>query len=89
MIFNRFPFDIKENAHAVLIARYLIEDNTDDYVFYDENAKNDVNFVKSVLRQLLGTIRVLNPEEEQTIFNEISEVFWLSTKLLRILTSLY
>lgn len=35
IIKTRSSFGIKEEQGAVLIARYLVEDNADDYVIFD------------------------------------------------------
>ena len=56
------------------MARYLIEDNTQDHVIYDENTKEDIRMVKSVLGKLVGIIRLPSFEEEEALFLEISEV---------------
>ena len=58
----------------MLLARYLIEDNTQSHVIYDENVTEDIKLVKSVLRDLVGVIRIPSFDEEQRLFIEISDV---------------
>lgn len=38
----------------MLLARYLIEDNGNDYVFFDPTIKNSIVIVKEVFKKLIG-----------------------------------
>lgn len=57
-----------------IIARYLIEDNTSDFVLYNEYLSNDSGVIKSVLKKLIGKYELFSEEEENNIKAEISNV---------------
>ena len=72
-----------KNAEDVeLLARYLIETNEEEYIFYDEDLKADIHVIKSVLKRLIGNITIL---DETLIKKEIEE---LTPVLINVIISL-
>lgn len=52
-ILMMYPFELTdEQAH--LLARYLIEDSDNQYVYCDPNNENKRSIVKSILKSLTG-----------------------------------
>ena len=49
----RYPFNLN-HTDSLLIARYLIEDNTDDEIIFTFNHNASIPTVRSILRNLLG-----------------------------------
>ena len=68
------PFVLKEADKRVLLARYLIEDNSLDYVFFDNNLKASVAVIKSVLKKTLGSYKLFTEKEKRTFHSEISSL---------------
>ena len=68
------PFVVKEVDKRVLLARYLIEDNSLDYVFFDNNLKASVAVIRSVLKKTLGSYKLFTEKEKRTFHSEISSL---------------
>jgi hypothetical protein len=49
----RYPFNLN-HTDSLLIARYLIEDNTDDEIIFSLNHNASIPTVRSILKNLLG-----------------------------------
>lgn len=56
------------------MARYLIEDNYEEFVDFDEDLTLSIVVVKSILRNLLGAYKVYSEEETQELRTKIKEV---------------
>lgn len=68
------PFNMANEEEAILTARYLIEDNESEYVFYDENIRSDLIIVKSILKKLIGNLPTWNEAEIMKIHDEITDI---------------
>ena len=53
------------------MARYLIEDNTEDTVEFNENKKNSVTIIKSVLKNMIGKYPLFTLDEKEILKKEI------------------
>ena len=71
-ILSAFPFNITSNKQAVLLARYLIEDNTQQTVEFTPLEYNDAFVIRSVLKNIIGKYQLFNEESSKTIWNSIS-----------------
>lgn len=58
------PFELKDVEKIYLLARYLIEDNTQDWVDYDEDMTSQFQMVRSIFKQLIGKYRIYTADEE-------------------------
>ncbi len=58
----------------MLIARYLVEDNNQDYIIFNVNATNSLLIVKTIFKTLIGKYKILTEAEEQELFENIKEV---------------
>ena len=56
------------------LARYLIEDNYEEFVEYDEDLTLSVIVVKSILRNLLGAYKIYDEEGTAELRGRIREV---------------
>lgn len=56
------------------MARYIIEDNYFDKVEYDENHGADIHIINSVIKNLFGNYKLLNPAEEKSTLNRMALV---------------
>ncbi|CAD8053031.1 unnamed protein product [Paramecium primaurelia] len=52
------PFKIQSYEQRKLIARYLIEDNNEDYIIYDALNSNETSIVLSIFKQLIGKLKM-------------------------------
>ena len=48
------PFEIQDENEVIKLCRYLIEDNNEDYIKFNLHAKQDINIVKTIFKQLVG-----------------------------------
>ncbi|CAD8182257.1 unnamed protein product [Paramecium pentaurelia] len=69
------PFKIQSYEQRKLIARYLIEDNNQDYIVYDALRSNDIQIVMSVFKQLIGKYELFTKKEINSIENELKHIF--------------
>jgi hypothetical protein len=54
-----------------LIARYLVEDNQEDFIAYDEQLSNEVEIVRCVIKKLIGRYDLFEPTEEEQIRSQL------------------
>ena len=57
------------------MTRYLVEDNYDDYVIYDEDRYNELHIVKCIFKKLIGKYELFTEEESYRTLEELSKVF--------------
>lgn len=48
----------------MLVSRFLIEDNTDDYIIVDENRTQDTTIIRDVFKKLVNKYVLFTSEEE-------------------------
>ena len=48
---------------ALLVARYLIESNNEDYQQVDENKTQSIGIIKEIFKKLVSKYKLLNAEE--------------------------
>lgn len=58
----------------MLVARFLIEDNTEPEILFDENATNEIAVVRSILRSFLGNYTLMNDEMIQKTIDALAIV---------------
>lgn len=61
------PFNMRNEEGAVLLARYLVEDQQDQFVYYDPEQRNDCLVVRSIFEQVVPRYRIPTPEESERI----------------------
>lgn len=54
-----------------LLARYLVEDNSEDFVHFDECVATDLTIIRSVLKKCLGGYSLLEESEEERLRAEV------------------
>jgi hypothetical protein len=74
IIFLRPPINLSNEQDIEKLARYLIEDNHEDIVEYDEQLTSNIAVVKSVLRTLLGAYTIYTENETKQLREKITEV---------------
>ena len=72
LILEQEPFALKELDKRVLLARYMIEDNTLDYVLFDNNLTAPMAVIRSVLKKTLGSYTLFSKQEVKLLHSEIS-----------------
>lgn len=65
------PF-LLEDEEALLVARYLVEENTDPYVFYRSEAEAPVPRIRSIFKNLVGNYSILPEFQEKQFWHEIA-----------------
>ena len=59
---------------ALFVARYTIEDNSEDKIIFDEYRSNDISVIKTVFRNLIGKFEILSPKDEIKIHEDVADV---------------
>lgn len=57
-----------------MLSRYLIEDNDEPMVEFNEELSLSIHVVKSILRNILGSYTIYNEEEAERIREQIRDV---------------
>ncbi|CAK70531.1 unnamed protein product (macronuclear) [Paramecium tetraurelia] len=70
------PFCMQQQKQALLLARYLIEDNTQPYVEFTPLQTNDNCVIKSVLKNIIGKYQLFDIQSECQIMINISQQIW-------------
>ncbi len=70
--------DSEENA--ILLARYLIEDNNEEYIIFDEYRISEIDPVKNIFKKFIGPYELLTPEKEEIMIDSISQVINIKNK---------
>ncbi|CAD8051783.1 unnamed protein product [Paramecium primaurelia] len=72
-ILHKPPFEIHDHQQIKLLSRYLVEDNSEDYLIYDQDRTNQTTIIKSVMKKIVGKYEILENEEEQSILQSIQQ----------------
>ena len=56
-------FTFQDSIYVELLSRYIIEDNYEDKVYYNENSTCQVIIVRSILKKLIGSHHIWNDQE--------------------------
>ncbi|CAD8210177.1 unnamed protein product [Paramecium pentaurelia] len=75
LILSAEPFMMVDEKERLLVARYLIEDNTQDYVLHNLLNSNSITIIKSVFKQLLGKYQLFSKQEKQNIEQQLKDIF--------------
>ena len=65
---------MKDVDAALLIARYLIETNTEKSYVFDGSKTQDVKNIKSIFKGLVGNYTLLDEDEASMMDSELTEV---------------
>mmetsp|Transcript_3740 Transcript_3740/g.3172 ORF Transcript_3740/g.3172 Transcript_3740/m.3172 type:complete len:174 (-) Transcript_3740:277-798(-) len=68
------PLCMRRPNEILLLSRYLIEENNEEYLYFDENCQNHVSVVKSIIKTILGPIIIYDKEKANRIHDEIMEM---------------
>lgn len=73
LTYAREPFSL-DSQDAKLLARYLTEDNTDEYIYFDAERVQEIEIVKSVIRKVIGRYDIFDEEEFIKVKQETNNV---------------
>ncbi|CAD8151268.1 unnamed protein product [Paramecium pentaurelia] len=68
------PFLLIDEDSALLVARYLTEDNSQEFVVYNDQLTQSTTIVRSILQKLIGNYDILTSEIEIKKTKEITQV---------------
>lgn len=68
----RAPFSIKGHSDALLFARYLIEDNQEDFLMLDLDRSSHYRVIRSIFKNAIGNILIISEEEEKSMWRLLS-----------------
>lgn len=68
------PFNIKDNNNALLISRFLIEDNNDDYIIYFDSQKCDLKTITSRFKWLIQKYNITTAEQDKKMHKNLVRV---------------
>ncbi|CAD8164827.1 unnamed protein product [Paramecium pentaurelia] len=71
---QKSPFELNEDESS-LLARYLIEDNTEDHILYDRQRTQTKIIIKSVYKKLLGEFNLFNESEKLQMYEYFCQLF--------------
>jgi hypothetical protein len=74
-IVSNEPFCVRNPDQIEVLSRYLIENNNEEYIFYDEDCKNDTTIVKSVIKKLIGPVNLIEESASKKIFEDLVTIF--------------
>ncbi len=79
MILSREPFLVKEEDQAILLARYMVEENKESHIEFSFDRTNELEIIKSVFKTIVGKTKNFTEEEILKIREELTEVInWIS-----------
>lgn len=71
----REPFCVGSvGGESLLLARFLIENNDQEYLEFDLERKNDIPVIKSIFKTLIGNYTILDEESEKIIKGQAQKV---------------
>lgn len=88
-ILKRSPFSIKKEEDALLFARYLVEDNQEDYLILDINRQNHQRVIRSVFQNAIGKIQLTDEVKDKMLWTRISNKIRLYESQIRPQFELY
>jgi len=59
---------------ALLLARFIVEENTKNYIFFDPKLQISIIIAKSRLKALIGPLKILSAENESQINKQLMQV---------------
>lgn len=65
---------IKDKEKALLLARFLVEDNDEDIVFFNEEMELNINMIKSRFKNVVGKVTIFSNEEETKLHESLIPV---------------
>lgn len=68
------PFCITDAKDLTLLCRYLVEDNQEEFLIFDEERHNNVTVVKSIIKKLIGKFELFTENEIKEIRAELEKV---------------
>ncbi|CAD8051667.1 unnamed protein product [Paramecium primaurelia] len=68
------PFLLIDEDSALLVARYLTEDNSQEFIVYNDQLTQSTTIVRSILQKLIGNYDILTSEIEIKKTKEITQV---------------
>ncbi|KAM3134916.1 hypothetical protein pb186bvf_012916 [Paramecium bursaria] len=75
IIFQTEPFKISNEKERLLLARYLVEDNAEEQVWYDSRLTQNVEMVKTIFRILIGQYDLFEEWEIQRMKDKFKNFF--------------
>lgn len=57
-----------------LVSRYMIEDNAQEWVDYDEDNQQNIHIVKSIFSKFVGKYKIFSEDDDARLRDEISSV---------------
>lgn len=70
---RRSPVYLNSKEDARLIARYLVEDNFEDYVWYDPRNRNKKIIIESIWKNVVNDLPITPIEEIEELYDETAE----------------
>ncbi len=69
---------MEKEEEIYLVARYLIEDNNQDYIEFDLKRTNSIGVVRTIFRKLVGKYIIMSENEEEQMNFDLSRVLILT-----------
>ncbi|KRX05716.1 hypothetical protein PPERSA_09856 [Pseudocohnilembus persalinus] len=73
-ILQRPPFLISNNQDALLVARYLVEDNQNDFYELNYSKSQNLDVIRSIFKNLIGYYKLYSEDEEFEIWENLSKI---------------
>ena len=66
------PFNLTNANDLLLVSRFLVESNAEDFIILNLEKKQDLLIIISILKKLIGNYVILSLEEEEKLYKSIS-----------------
>lgn len=66
------PYSVGDENQALLLARYLIEDNQEDYLDLNLELKATPQQIISVFKQAIGEVIIYEDEQERQLWEDLT-----------------
>ncbi|CAD8170849.1 unnamed protein product [Paramecium octaurelia] len=71
--FKQQPFELNDEQ-ATLIARFIIEPEQEEWIYYDVNCQNDIVIAISIFKNLIKQYELISCEEHKVLYTQLCQV---------------
>ncbi|CAD8077082.1 unnamed protein product [Paramecium primaurelia] len=71
--FKQYPFELNDEQ-ATLIARFIIEPEQEEWIYYDVNCTNDIVISISIFKNLIKPYELISYEENKVLYTQLRQI---------------
>lgn len=73
-ILVKHPFSLNEDE-AILVSRYIVEDSSNEYVYWDELNEISINIAKSIIKAFIGDYQLPDKDKIKEEWLKIKNIY--------------